>query len=134
MTYKFLTHTADIKIQVISKNLEEAFIDSANALKEVICDKVNVKEKITKTISVKAYDLKSLLYSFLEEFLYLLDAENFLFKKIKKLKIKDFELNAEITGDIADNYEFVNQVKAITYSEMDIKQERQTSMVFVIDV
>jgi len=133
----FLEHTADIKFQAYGKNIEEAFENSALALKESICGKIKIKKKQKKKVKVKGNDPESLLYNFLEEFLYLVDAENFLVKKIENLKItkKDFTLDATIIGDKASDYEFTNDVKAITYNEMFIKKEnnKYTAQV-VLDV
>ena len=42
--------------------------------------------EIETTIKVKGKDNESLLYSFLEEILYLLDAENFLIARVSKIK------------------------------------------------
>lgn len=137
MTFKFLPHTADIKIQVQAKTLNLGFKDSALALKKVITDKNNIKTKQTKKIKIKAQDTKSLLYNFLEEFLYLLDAKNFLLSKIKEIKINknQTELIATAIGDKATNYEFTNDVKAITYSDMKIKKNSKGyRLEFVLDV
>jgi SHS2 domain-containing protein len=139
MPFKFLPHTADVKILVEEKTLEKAFSTSASALKEVIAEKIKVKEKLKKQISIKENDKESLLYSFLEEFIYLLDAENFLPGKIKKLEIKrvreSFSLKARVSGDKASNYKFTNDVKAITYNEMFVKEgKNKTTIQFVLDV
>ena len=122
--YKFLEHTADIKFQAFGKTPEEVFKNSASALKEVICDKIKVKEKKEKKIKIEAKDYESLLYNFLEEILYLLDAEEFLISEIEKIKINGFKLAAGIVGDKASDYEFNNPVKAITYNDMFVKKQK----------
>lgn len=124
MKYKFLEHTADIKFQAYGKKLNEAFVNSSMALKEAMFSKIKIKNKIKKKIEVKAKDNPGLLYRFLEQFLYLLDAENFLFSKINKIKIRNNRLKAEVWGDKASNYKFTNDVKAITYNQMFVKEEK----------
>jgi len=126
MAYKFLEHTADVKFQATGKNLEQAFEFSAIALQEAICGKLKINKKLKKKIEFEGKDLENLLYNFLEEFLYLLDAENFLFCKIRNLKIdkKNFKLSAEVFGDRASKYDFSNSVKAITYNDMKIKKQK----------
>jgi len=125
MKYKFLSHTADVKFQAFGKNLEEQFSNSALALRETIAEGVEVKSKIKKGIKVGGSDMKGLLYSFLEEFLYLLDAEGFLLAEVLEIEIdeKKFELIAEVVGDNAENYKFVNDVKAVTYNDMEITKD-----------
>lgn len=121
--FVFLKHTADVKFQAFGKNLEEQFKNAGMALKETICEGVKVKSVIKKKISVKGKDEKSLLYNFLEEFLYLLDAEGFLLGDVKSVKIKGFKLIAEVSGDSAKNYKFTNSVKAVTYNDMMIEKK-----------
>jgi SHS2 domain-containing protein len=123
MKFKFLEHTADVKFTAEGKNAEEVFKNSALALKESICGKIKIKEEKNKKINVEGKDFESLLYNFLEEIIYLLDAENFLISKVKEIKIKNLKLKAIISGDKVSNYNFTNEVKAVTYNEMFVKQE-----------
>ena len=130
--FEFLEHTADAKFRAYGTTVEKAFENAALALKQVINEK-KVKPSIKKKIKVKAKDLKSLLYHFLEEFLFLFDSENFLLSKVK-VKIKGFELEAEVFGEEG---EFINEggVKAITYNEMEIGKKKDINYVqVVIDV
>jgi len=85
-------------------------------------DPERVKPKITKKIFAQGEDKKSLLYNFLEQFLILLDTENFILHKVKKIKIIENKLTAEVIGDfITEKYELKSDVKAVTYNEMEIK-------------
>ena len=121
--FKFLEHTADVKFQAFGKTIEEVFENSALALKQTICPGIRVVGRKKKIISLKKKDLESLLYSFLEEIIYLLDAENFLIGEITKIEIDKFSLKATILGDDASEYEFTNSVKAMTYNDMLISKE-----------
>jgi len=137
MSYKFLPHTADVKILAEGKSIEEAFSNSVFALKETICGKIKIKPKTFRKFSVKGDDFESLLYNFLEEFLFLLDAKSFLLSKIEKLKIdeKSFKISAEVSGDKAKNYKFSNPVKAITYNDMFVGRKGKSFICrFVLDV
>src|SRR3972149_11558234 len=130
MGFKFLEHTADVKILVEESSLNKAFSTSALAMKEVMAEQIKVAPKIKKEISVEGNDKESLLYSFLEEFLYLLDAKSFILSKAPLVKITETEkgkklaLNAKVIGDSASNYIITNNVKAITYNDMFIKEEK----------
>ena len=137
MGYKFLEHTADVKFQATGKTVEEAFTSAFEAMKETITKGVKVKSIEEKKIEIDGNDFESLLYKFLEEFLYLLDAENFLSSSIKKMKIDagKFKLSAVISGDKASNYKFTNDVKAITYNKMFVKKDKNKFMIqAVLDV
>jgi len=145
MKFKFLPHTADIKFQAFGKSLEEVFENASYALINIICkEKIKAKEK--KKIKIKGRDTESLLYNFLEEFLYLLDVGGFLTAKIENLKIttdsvvrnkKRFyncELTCELLGDDVKNYEAETHVKAITYNDMFIKKTPGKTNEFICQV
>ena len=132
MAIKFLEHTADIKFQATAETLEQAFAESAMALKQSIAEDIKVKPAQEKTINIKGKDTENLLYNFLEEFIFLLDSENFLLSEIKQIKINNLELTATISGDSTENYKFTNSVKAITYNQMFIKQEKNKFTIQVV--
>ncbi len=124
MTYEFLEHTADVKFKANGNSINEVFEEVGKALIETINAGVYIKGKIVKQISIKGESLENLLYNFLEEFLFLLDAEGFVTISIKTIEvdIDNFSLIAELVGDSVYNYDnFSNEVKAITYSDMSIK-------------
>lgn len=140
MKYKFLKHTADAKFQAFGKNLEEAFSNAAIAMFEVIIKTKKIEKNITKKITIEAKDKESLLYKWLEEMLYLLDTEFFVLNSVKNMKIKKEEkkyiLKAEITGDTyKEKYERHGAVKAVTYEEMFIKEEKnKVTLQVVLDI
>src|SRR3989344_8755666 len=113
MGFKFLEHTADVKILVEESSLNRAFSTSALAVKEVMAEQIKVASKIKKEISVEGNDKESLLYSFLEEFLYLSDAKNFILSKAPLVKIEEksgkLYLHAKVIGDSAKKYIFTNK-------------------------
>lgn len=121
----FLEHTADIKFQAFGKTLEEAFKNCVLATGKSICDE-KIKKKTVKKIKVKGNDNESLLYNFLDEIVYLFDADNFIVADLKKIKIdkKEFKLEAELIGDTAKNYEIKEHIKSVTYSEMFVRKEK----------
>ena len=139
MGFKFLEHTADVKILVEEKTLGKAFSTAALALKEVMAEQIKVAPRIKNEINVKGDDLESLLYKFLENIIYLADADSFILSKAPIVKIEKagegFSLSANAIGDDAKKYIFTNKVKAITYNEMIIKEGKdKTTIQFVLDV
>jgi len=138
--FKFLEHTADIKFQAYGKTLEEAFSNAAVAMFNIITDTKLIEKKITKSITTNAPDLKSLLYNFLEELLFLIDTEFFILSSVFDLRINKvnnkYLLTAVVVGDkIDEKYPLNGDIKAITYNEMEIKEEKGNFTVqVVIDV
>lgn len=121
--FQWLPHTADIKFRVFGKSLEEIFENSALAVSEFLSKGKKVKAKKRKTISLvsSSSDLNLLLYKFLDELIFFLDAENFLVSKAE-VEIKDEHLKAIIYGDKASDYKDLDHIKAATYSEMYVKK------------
>ena len=140
MSFKFLEHTADVKVQVEEKTLNRAFSTAALALKEVMAEQILVAPRIKKEIEVEGDDKSALLYNFIEEFLYLFDTEGFILSKAPLVKItakedKKFVLEAKAIGDNASKYVITNDVKAITYNDMEIEEEKdKVTITFVLDV
>ena len=133
--YEFLEHTADAKFRAYGNNLEEAFSNAALAMTSIIADG-KVKPVIMANITVLGKDQKALLYNFLEEFLFLIDTENIFLSEIKKIKIskknEEFALEATISADDIKNYKTHGDIKAVTYNEMEINEEKNNCMVQVV--
>jgi SHS2 domain-containing protein len=152
--FEFLEHTADVKIRVYGKSIEKVFENSAYALRKIIIKGKRIKKdkkegdnlrkeryKIKKRkIKVFGKDYLSLLYNFLEEIIYLVDAENFLVKKIDKINLKNtknkFFLILLVSGEDFSKYRLTNSIKAITYNEMKISLKKDNSLIceFVLDL
>jgi len=120
--FEFLEHTADVKFRAFGKNLEEVFENSGLALISSQY-KGKVKAIKKKKIKVKGKDNEALLYNFLEEVLILLE-KGFLTSKIK-VKIKGQKLEADLVGDDIKNYEVSVDVKAVTYNQMFVREEKK---------
>ena len=121
MKYKFLEHTADIKFQVYGKTLNEIFENSVLAIAEYLSRGVKIKTSKGKIIDLFGTDLKYVFYNFLDELIYLLDAENFITSKAI-ITLRGNNLHAELFGDRASNYKDIDNIKAATYAEMYIKK------------
>ena len=134
--FEFLEHTADTKIRAYGETLEEAFSNTALATTTIMTNPELIKETTTKKIKIKAKNTKALLYDFLEEIILLLDTKRLLIKRTNKLKIKKtkegYELTTELIGDYAKNYEVHSTIKAITYSEMEIRKEKEQHIIQVV--
>ena len=134
--YEFLEHTADEKFRAYGKDLEEAFANAALATSAIMTDIKLVKSTITKNIQVEAKNKNTLLYEFLEELIFLVDTEAFLLSKVESLTIKEenqtFKLEATVKGDTADAYEIITHIKAVTYSDMFIKEKENLVTIQVV--
>lgn len=119
--YEFLEHTADIKFKTTAKSLPKLFENCLKALSHYMTSDSEVKSKLKKEIEIQADDKEALLYKFLDEIIYLVDAENFIPAKAN-IEINEHKLKATLQGDLASKYS-IKHVKAATYAEMYIKQD-----------
>jgi SHS2 domain-containing protein len=137
--YEFVAHTADAKFRAFGRTLEEAFSNAALATASLMWDWKKVEKGAKREIKVEGKDLKQLLCSFLEEIIYLMDSEMFLLSSVDEMKIKkkgnQYNLEALFKGDkYSDKYTIFGEVKAITYNEMRIKEDRPVTLQVVVDV
>ncbi|WP_370573103.1 archease [Methanomethylovorans sp.] len=126
--YEYLDHTADAKFLAYGKTLEEAFGNAALAMFNVMINTESVSNTISQDIEITAEDLDGLLFDWLSEFLFLMDAENLIFGDFSVHSIKheggQFHLNATVYGEAIDlsRHVFDTEVKAATYNDMQVEQ------------
>ena len=121
--FEFLEHTADVKFRIYGKSVEEIFEHCALALSSVFSRGQHIQKVKTKKITVECKDYESLLYSFIEEVIYLLDTKGFVVSSAK-VTITSTMLTAQLYGDDTRNYSDIDQIKSPTYAQMYVKQKR----------
>ncbi|XP_029458479.1 protein archease-like [Rhinatrema bivittatum] len=123
--YEYLDHTADVQLHAWGDTLEEAFQQCAMAMFGYITDIEIVEPLDTVEVIAEGHDMLSLLFHFLDEWLYKFSAEQFFVpREIKVLHIdrmnhkirsigwgEEFNLSKHPQG---------TEVKAITYSAMGL--------------
>ncbi|EHP69398.1 hypothetical protein MetMK1DRAFT_00021540 [Metallosphaera yellowstonensis MK1] len=136
MKFEFFDHTADVGIRAWGKTLEEAFENSALAVFEVMTDTSKVERRERREVTVEGYDLKNLLYRWIESLLFYYDTELLLFSAFK-VTIEGLSLRGEALGEKFDpeRHERRTVVKAMTYHEMEItKRDGGYEITFVVDI
>ncbi|MBI2133977.1 archease [Candidatus Woesearchaeota archaeon] len=128
--YEFFDHTADAKFRAYGKNLQEAFANAAIAMTSLMFDTEKIEPRINKAIESEGTDLKALLVNFLSEFLYLHDTEGFILRKLTSITInkqrEGYRLAAIAKGDTySEKYEILGDVKAVTYNEIEVREEEK---------
>ena len=125
--FEILEHTADGKFRAYGNTKEIQFGNAVLAIFSYMFDINKVEPKIKKEVKLSAKDEKALLYRWLEEFLILLDTDAFIPCKIGDIKIKKsangFEIKGTMLGDNIGKHRHIGSVKAVTYSEMEIKKD-----------
>jgi SHS2 domain-containing protein len=138
MVYRYLEHTTDAFIEVTANTLEEAFENAGVSVVDTIVDIKLVEERTEKKIEVSGNDLNNLLYNWLEEIIILTITEGFVTKRflVKLEKNNGYKLKATLKGEEIDfkKHHFKMEIKAPTFHLMEIKQDKQVVMRFLLDL
>ena len=138
MGYKILDHATDAFIEVTASSLIEAFEIAGYSVIDTILDNSKIEKKKERNIVVNGKDLNYLLYNWLEEIIYLIITEGFAIKKLKITleKNEEYTISAGIFGENIDikKHGFKVEIKSPPFHEMEIKQEKQVTMKFLMDL
>ena len=137
--FEFGEHTADVQVRSWGSSLEEAFSQTAYSLMATITPNLKkITPKVKRKITIKAEDKEALLFDFLSEFLYIFDVDGLVFSQIcvnKIEKIMDkYNLYATLKGEKfnLDKHEIGIEVKAITYSFMNIEEKHKNTVIDIV--
>jgi len=120
--YEILEHTGDAKIRAFGKTKEELFLNAMRGMTALLKSKIKNKKPKTKIkkIKINSPDLNSLLVDFLGEVNYLIQTNREIYIGAKFTKFSDTALEVELIGQPVE--EFGEEIKAVTYYGMEIKQ------------
>ena len=133
--YEYLDHTADIQIHAWGYTMAEAFeqvtVGMFGYMTEL--DSVEVDDACTRVVEAKGHDMLSLLYSFMDEFLYLFCGDEIAISQIDVLELDTTNWTARARGrgeafDLAKHPQGT-EIKAITYSNMSVNVDPLTDRV-----
>ncbi len=118
--------TADAVFDAFGKDVNELFENAAFALTSIMIDPKTLKAAIKKKITLEEKDLQGLLFSFLEELIFLKDKDLFLPKVCKVQITNNQKLVAECVGETIDyqRHRLGVDAKAVTYHQFEVKKEK----------
>jgi len=135
MTYKILEHTADVRLLVEARTLEELFREALGGMMEVL--KPEKKEggpETMRRIEIEAASRTALLVDFLNEALWLAHTHREALAEVAFEAISETRLRATLRGFAAAA--FGEDIKAVTYHEAEIRTNEagnlETKLVFDI--
>jgi SHS2 domain-containing protein len=143
MPYRFLEGLtmADIAFEATGKSIEEMFVSAAEAMANTqIEDLRSLDTKVKKEFTLEAPDLERLLHDFLQELIFLKDADLLLFKQ-HTLKIEQttagYSLKASLKGEAIDmkKHKMLVDVKAVSWHKFKVEKTKSGwKAVVIIDV
>ncbi|KAB0400883.1 protein archease isoform X1 [Balaenoptera ricei] len=137
--YEYLDHTADVQLHAWGDTLEEAFEQCAMAMFGYMTDTGTVEPLQATEVETQGDDLQSLLFHFLDEWLYKFSADEFFVaREVKVLNIdqRNFKLRSIGWGEkfSLSKHPQGTEVKAITYSAMQVYDEEKPEVFVIIDI
>jgi len=134
--FEIVNHTADVGIIAYGADMKGAFANAAKALFSLITELDDVEEVVHRDIELTASDQESLLVEWLNELIYLFDAENMLFKRFDITQLSQTHLKARGYGHEVDSskHKLKMGVKAATYHMLKIEKSNGSKVQVLFDV
>ena len=122
--FEILNHTADIGLIIYGKDVSEVFINAARGLYSLIIEPEEVKSRKCREIEVTAPDREALLVNWLNELIYLIDAEELLLNDFEVENISDTRVRVKAGGENINSkkHHMKREVKAATYHQLKIEK------------
>ena len=134
--FEIIDHTADVGIIAYGTSLNQAFANAARALFSLITELDTVEEVVYRDIELVAPNQESLLVEWLNEFIYLFDTENILFKRFDITKLNNNQLKARGYGEKVDSskHKLKTGVKAATYHMLKVEKTNGCRVQVLFDI
>ena len=140
MSYRFLDDIAiaDVAFEATGKTLKELLESAALAVTNTMVKNLDaIEHKVEKKFAVEGDNAEKLLFNFLQELIFLKDAELLLFSKFdldivpKKSK---FQLSVKAYGEKLDmkKHELLVDVKAVSLHRFEVKETKEGWIASVI--
>jgi len=130
--YEILEHTGDVKIRVYGNTKEELFENAVEGMMAVLKPKAKSQKPKQQIIKLQSQDINALLVDFLSEMNYLRQVNKEVYEKVNFITFSDIELEVKLEGSQVQ--EFGEDIKAVTFHDLDIHQNPQglweTNIVF----
>ncbi|MHA1727262.1 MAG: archease [Promethearchaeota archaeon] len=138
--YRYLEHTADIRLYAVGETLERAFEQAVLGMINIMTDINKISNIISKKVCCSAPDKEILLVDYLTEYLGIFDIENLLFSSINIDGIKyneengDYSIDSTAYGEEFDpeKHEIRSEVKAVTFSYLEIAENPDKTELWIV--
>lgn len=115
--YRWVDHTGEVELQIEAGTESEVFSEALAALAELL-DGGAQGEPARRPVHARAPDRPALLAAWLEELLYLADADGFVPERVAALELGEASLDASVDGKVGSPSPLV---KAVTYHRLELE-------------
>jgi SHS2 domain-containing protein len=116
--FEEIEHTADIAIRVWGHDLGALFSNAAYGMAYQLADPDEVGLSVERSVELDAYDVETLLVSWLGELLYLGEREECVLTDFDLHEITPTRLRATVRGGPVREHR--RHIKAVTFSDLEI--------------
>ena len=122
--YEAFEHTADIGLHAYGSTLSELYIHAAQGMESLMVSPEQVHILVCREVEVEGYDSLSLLIAWLNELIFLFDAEFLLFSQFEIESLTETHLKGRAWGEPYDEqrHELSSAIKAVTWHDAAIEQ------------
>jgi protein archease len=123
LLFRTIEHTADIGIEVEADTLAELFAGAAEGMFSLIVAPGVGSQHLSRHLTLEANDLEELMFTWLNELLYLLDAQGLLLSRFEIARVEPSFLDATVSGESFDEgrHRLMEEIKAATYHQMTVE-------------
>ncbi len=117
----YLEHTADAEFIAYGRTVDEAFVNAALAMTNLMVDPSTVKPAVEKYVELTGDALDTLLYDWLSELLYIFEVDHLIFGKFDIHVEEDgtYRLKAKAMGESVDKHpDIFLHIKAVTFHDL----------------
>lgn len=132
--YRFLDHTADLRIEVEADTLAGLFVEGAAALFDITAGIESVRIMEFREVRASGDDAGELFVDWLRELLYRFTGEGMLFSRFEIMMFSETEIRARCGGEpfVGQHHEVKCEIKAVTYHGLEISRSQGKFRVSVV--
>lgn len=128
MTYRFLPHTADLKVAVEGERFEDLFHEGLAVTRELVAGERAGQAKERRRLALDAPDAAELFLGFLKELLYWFATDAFVPAELVIESLSHRDLKGVVRGERFDprRHEAQPEVKAATRHQLQVSEQDGT--------
>jgi SHS2 domain-containing protein len=122
--YETFEHTADLGLRIRAADLNTLFAEAARGLFSIVIENLDAVQPVQfRKFAIAGGDREYLLFDWLNELLFQLDAERMVFAKFD-VAVDEFGLSATARGEKLDltRHHVGHEIKAITYHHLRVER------------
>lgn len=122
--FRTVEHTADIGIEAWGAAVDEVYEAAALGMTSLMADAERIEPRVSRDISVSAGDLEELMFAWLNELLFIIDADGLLLCEFE-VTVEDTNLEAVVRGEPIDpdKHGLKIGIKAATYHDLTVERD-----------